>query len=157
MTWEPHPRATVQGLCFFFVAAVVVFGHAVTCGILVPQPGIKPTPLAVEARSLNHWTARESPVQWLWSPCLTLYHPDQALSPPLASAHPLLSAFHSALISGAPLCPPGPPCSLLLAGLVSWGGGGRRTHPILLFFLMTHSGLWPVPRVEPASMAEADL
>ena len=29
------------------------------CGILVLQPGIEPTPLAVEAWSLNHWTARE--------------------------------------------------------------------------------------------------
>ena len=29
------------------------------CGILVPQPGIKPTPSAVKARSPNHWTVRE--------------------------------------------------------------------------------------------------
>ena len=29
------------------------------CGILVPPPGIEPTPPAVEAWSLNHWTARE--------------------------------------------------------------------------------------------------
>ena len=29
------------------------------CGILVPQPGIEPAPPAVEAQSLNHWTARE--------------------------------------------------------------------------------------------------
>ena len=28
------------------------------CGILAPQPGIEPKPLAVEARSLNHWTTR---------------------------------------------------------------------------------------------------
>ena len=28
-------------------------------GILVPWPGIKPTPPAVEAQSLNHWTTRE--------------------------------------------------------------------------------------------------
>ena len=26
------------------------------CGILVPQPGTKPMPPAVEAQSLNHWT-----------------------------------------------------------------------------------------------------
>ena len=32
-----------------------------TYGILVPQPGIKPVPYAVEAWSLNHWTAREVP------------------------------------------------------------------------------------------------
>ena len=29
------------------------------CGILVPQPGIEPAPLALKARSPNHWTARE--------------------------------------------------------------------------------------------------
>ena len=32
-----------------------------TCGILVPGPGIEPAPPAVEARGLNHWTAREVP------------------------------------------------------------------------------------------------
>ena len=32
------------------------------CGILAPQPGIKPAPLAVEAWSLNHWTTREVPL-----------------------------------------------------------------------------------------------
>ena len=31
------------------------------CGILVPQPGIEPTPPAVEAQSLNHWTTSEVP------------------------------------------------------------------------------------------------
>ena len=30
-------------------------------GILVPRPGIKPAPLALEVQSLNHWTAREVP------------------------------------------------------------------------------------------------
>ena len=30
-------------------------------GILVPQPRIKPTPVALEAWSLNHWTTREVP------------------------------------------------------------------------------------------------
>ena len=39
---------------FFLVAPLA-------CGILVPQRGIKPTPPAVEARSLNHWTTRETP------------------------------------------------------------------------------------------------
>ena len=33
----------------------------VACGILVPQPGIEPTPHAVEVWSLNHWTTREAP------------------------------------------------------------------------------------------------
>ena len=35
--------------------------HQAACGILVPQPGIEPTPPAVEAQSLNHWTAKEVP------------------------------------------------------------------------------------------------
>ena len=34
--------------------------HA-TCRILVPQPGIKPTPPAVETQSPNHCTTREVP------------------------------------------------------------------------------------------------
>ena len=29
------------------------------CGILVLQPGIEPTPPALEALSLDHWTSRE--------------------------------------------------------------------------------------------------
>ena len=29
------------------------------CGILVPRPGIKPTPLSLEVWNLNHWTIRE--------------------------------------------------------------------------------------------------
>ena len=32
------------------------------CRILVPRPGINPVPPALEARSLNHWTAREVPM-----------------------------------------------------------------------------------------------
>ena len=31
------------------------------CGILVPWPGIEPTPLSLEIQSLNHWAAREDP------------------------------------------------------------------------------------------------
>ena len=34
----------------------------VACGILVPQPGIKPVPPALEAQSVNHWTTRGVPV-----------------------------------------------------------------------------------------------
>ena len=40
-------------LSFFFRYAA--------CGIFVPQPGIEPTSLLLEAQSLNHWTAREVP------------------------------------------------------------------------------------------------
>ena len=37
--------------------------HRVACGILVPQPGIELRPLAVRARSPNHWTTRDFPWQ----------------------------------------------------------------------------------------------
>ena len=42
-----------------FIFNFIFWLHPVTCGILVPRPGIEPVPPAVEARSLNHWTARE--------------------------------------------------------------------------------------------------
>ena len=32
------------------------------CRIIVPKPGIEPMSLALEAWSLNHWTAREVPI-----------------------------------------------------------------------------------------------
>ena len=35
-------------------------GH-MACVILAPRAGIEPVPLALEARSLNQWTAREVP------------------------------------------------------------------------------------------------
>ena len=34
------------------------------CGILVPWPGIEPTPSVVKAKSPTHWTAREFPLCW---------------------------------------------------------------------------------------------
>ena len=36
--------------------------HHAAFGILVLQPEIEPVPPAVEAQSLNHWTAREVPL-----------------------------------------------------------------------------------------------
>ena len=45
----------INKLYFFF------WLHHVACGIPVPRPGVKPKPPAVEAQSLNHWTAREFP------------------------------------------------------------------------------------------------
>ena len=38
-----------------------VWLHHVACGILVPQPGIEPAPLAMKDWSSNHWTVREFP------------------------------------------------------------------------------------------------
>ena len=42
------------------------------CRILVPWPGLKPSPPAVEARRLNHWTAREVPVSPFFITCWLL-------------------------------------------------------------------------------------
>ena len=49
--------STANILLFFFF----LLCHR-ACRILVPQPGIKPMPSAVEAQSLNHWTIREVPI-----------------------------------------------------------------------------------------------
>ena len=55
--WLPWISAQIvptEGLFFFF------FFRERTCGILVPQPGIKPVP-PVETQSLNYWTTGEVP------------------------------------------------------------------------------------------------
>ena len=44
---------------FFFVLVFLVTPSDI--GILVPQPGIKPVPPALEAQGLNHWPTREVP------------------------------------------------------------------------------------------------
>ena len=38
---------------------LLIWPHLTACGILVPRPGIEPTPPVLEARSFNLWTARE--------------------------------------------------------------------------------------------------
>ena len=39
---------------------IIFFGYkARHAGVLVPQPGIEPVSLALEAQSLSHWTTRE--------------------------------------------------------------------------------------------------
>ena len=43
--------------------------HHTTCGILVPQARLEPTPRALGVRSLNHWATGEVPCVYLfcWS------------------------------------------------------------------------------------------
>ena len=53
-----------DGMCLLFYFWL----HHTTCGILIPQPGIKPVSPALEAQSPNHWTAKEVP-QWILIPC----------------------------------------------------------------------------------------
>ena len=45
----------------FFPPGTFFFGCHMVCRILVPQPGIKPVPPAVEGQSPTHWTIRELP------------------------------------------------------------------------------------------------
>ena len=46
---------------FFFFLSLSLWLPWAACGIFVPQPGIEPMSPALEAQSLNHWTAREVP------------------------------------------------------------------------------------------------
>ena len=43
------------------------------CGVLVTRPGIELTPPALEARSLNHWTAREVPIYFILKLTVTIH------------------------------------------------------------------------------------
>ena len=44
-----------------FIFNFIFWPHFRACEILIPWPGIKPMPPAVEAQSVNHWTSREVP------------------------------------------------------------------------------------------------
>ena len=86
---EPdHGRVNkdVRLCCFFFF----FLPHHTACGILVPWPGIKPMPPALEVWSLNHWTARDFPKMihfntasnnWIHSPYKKEEHLPQAQGP----------------------------------------------------------------------------
>ena len=59
---------TILSILFIYISSplpclfVCLFSpHRSACGILVPWPGIKPLPPAVEGQSPDHWTAREFP------------------------------------------------------------------------------------------------
>ena len=51
----------VSFLIFVFFVCLFVWPWLMACGILVPWPGIEPASAAVEAQTLNHWTARKVP------------------------------------------------------------------------------------------------
>ena len=60
--------AGILRLDFLASRTVVLEGffwlHCTACWILVPQPEIKPMPLAVEVWILNHWATREEYFCW---------------------------------------------------------------------------------------------
>ena len=70
-SWQPSPAHLMRPCLsvhtaahlFLFLFLFLSFGRtAQRAGrILVPQPGVEPTPPEVEAQGLNHWTAREVP------------------------------------------------------------------------------------------------
>ena len=66
----PHPQALPfrcsLGRCYLALLFVFIPDHEV-CGILLPQPGIKPVPPVVEAPSRIHWSTREAPILLFWS------------------------------------------------------------------------------------------
>ena len=61
--WDRTWVSCIAGRFFTFWAtreATKIFWlHCTAYGLLVPQTGIKPTSLALEAQNLNHWNAKE--------------------------------------------------------------------------------------------------
>ena len=53
-------KSLLNLLQYYFCFMFCFFGHK-ACGFLAPQSGIQPVPPVLEARSLNHWTARKVP------------------------------------------------------------------------------------------------
>ena len=47
--------------CLFVLFDLIFRPLCAACGIFFSQPGIEPTPLALEVWSLNHWTTRDVP------------------------------------------------------------------------------------------------
>ena len=68
---EKKMRKVNETHSFFFLVKKGVYVYfwrcCTACRFLVPQPGIKPWPPAVETQSLNHWTTREGPVSQFFS------------------------------------------------------------------------------------------
>ena len=59
--WKKTPQREKKDSCNLKKFLSYFWPGCKACGILVPRPGIAPAPPAVEAWSLNHWTAREVP------------------------------------------------------------------------------------------------
>ena len=66
---SPSQCICISNYCFLyffkfkpFILTLLVYlfwPHCMTCGILVPQAGIKSLPPSLEARCLHHWTTEE--------------------------------------------------------------------------------------------------
>ena len=63
--WRDQSPAHILISLFFSVLFTYLY-LATACRLLLPWPGIKPMPSAMETWSLNYWTAREVPTPWFW-------------------------------------------------------------------------------------------
>ena len=52
-------------MCIYIAPCLVV------CTILLPHPGIEPTPLAVKVQSPNHWITRKFPASCIFDVFIT--------------------------------------------------------------------------------------
>ena len=59
--FNPTPSPISIPSTLIIVIFSFLFFGCDACGILVPWPGMKPTPPALEVQSLNHWSARQVP------------------------------------------------------------------------------------------------
>ena len=65
VTWQEKGPLMLECLCFYvclFVFFLTFWLHPTACGILVPWPGIKPTPSTLEGRVLTTGLPGKSPV-----------------------------------------------------------------------------------------------
>ena len=73
----PPPTNPYLFICLFICIFIHSCVHlAAARGILVPWPGIEPSPPAVEAWSLNHWTTREVPTPHIYTVSKVLTFPE---------------------------------------------------------------------------------
>ena len=56
-----HPHTNLNGQMVFYFLLFCSVPDCKAYGFLVLRPGTEPGPLAVRARNLNHWNAREFP------------------------------------------------------------------------------------------------
>ena len=86
------------GICVIFFLAV----SYTVCGILVPRPGIEPTPPAVEAWIFNHWTTSEVLLCILFEMWVWIWN-NSSFSKRRKASFSLALAFFALILSQAPL------------------------------------------------------
>ena len=131
--------------CFAIIYLFFFWPHHAACWILVPWPGIKPVPPALEVRSLNHWTQGSPQEFMLW-----YRHSFSSLRLRCSTfpisfwrKHSYLSRLNWVSSSGvlpwsASFGEVTPPCALLLVCLLfhgTWLNVLKFSHFILVFLI----------------------